>query len=382
MLRRDFLRVNGTVAAAAMFAPRMTGRSARAFENSPPVAWRPERFEEAAAILMRATASGQVASATMHVALASQSFTRAFGAVRDNEAMFLLGSISKPIAMTALMRLYDRGEFGLDDPASKFLPRFSGGRRDAVTIRHLLSHVSGLPDQLLDNDALRRSHAPLDAFVERAERIEPAFVPGSRYAYSSMGILLAARIAERITGGEIRRLVEETVFQPLGMKHSAQGLGRFPLESMVASQTERAAPESGGGDPTAKSWDWNSSYWRKLGAPWGGTHASAADVARILRAMMAPPSGFLKPETTRLMIRNHNADGLTRRGLGWAVHPGAGAGGCSADTFGHTGSTGTLAWADPASGAVCVVLTSLPARAVTPHPRDEVSTRVAHALYG
>lgn len=347
-----------------------------------PAAWRPPRLEEAAAVLQRATASGQVAAAVMHVELAGESFSRAFGAARDRDAMFLLGSISKPIAMTALMRLYDRGEFGLDDPVSRFLPRFVGGRREAVTVRHLLSHVSGLPDQLPDNDALRRGHAPLAAFVERAERIEPAFVPGSQYSYSSMGILLAARIAERISGGEIRRLVEETVFQPLEMKRSAQGLGRFPLEAMVASQTERAAPEAGGGDPAAKNWDWNSPYWRKLGAPWGGTHASAADVARILLAMMAPPAGFLKPETTRLMTRNHNANGLTPRGLGWAVHPGAGGPGCSTKTFGHTGSTGTLAWADPASGAVCVVLTSLPARAVTPHPRDEVAARVAAAFHG
>ena len=54
------------------------------------------------------------------------------------------------------------------------------------------------------------------------------------------------------------------------MKHSAQGLGRFKLEEMVSCQMEGAAPESGGGDPQAKEWDWNSPYWRKLGAPGEG----------------------------------------------------------------------------------------------------------------
>lgn len=382
MRRRDFLgaAIGGALAGAAAGSNRSVAVAAA--DETRRALWRPERLDEAAAVLMRASTSGMVAASALHVELAGESYTRVFGAARDADAMFLLGSISKPIAMTAFMRLYDQGAFGLDDSVKKFLPRFAGGRRDAVTIRHLLSHVSGLPDQLPDNDALRRSHAPLDAFVDRAERIEPAFVPGSRYAYSSMGILLAARIAERISGVEIRRLVQETVLDPLAMKHAAQGVGRFALESLVSSQTERAAPESGGGDPSAKDWDWNSPYWRRLGAPWGGTHASAPDVARVLSAMMAPPAGFLKPETARLMTRNHNADGLTPRGLGWAVHPGAGAAGCSPRTFGHTGSTGTLGWADPASGAICVVLTSLPARAAAPHPRDEVAMRVAMALYG
>ena len=382
MRRREFVGTAFRAALAGVLMGQNGTAQVCAAGDVKKAQWRPDRLEGAAATLAHATANGLVAASVLHVQLGGESFTRTFGSAQNANAMFLLGSISKPIAMTALMRLYDRGEFGLDDRVSKFLPRFSGGRRDSVTIRHLLSHVSGLPDQLPDNDALRRSHAPLEAFVEKAEKIEPAFVPGSRYAYSSMGILLAARIAERLGGLEIKRLVAETVFQPLGMNHSAQGVGRFALESLVASQTERAAPESGGGDQSAKSWDWNSSYWRKLGAPWGGTHASAPDVARILVAMMAPPAGFLKPETAQLMIRNHNADGWTPRGLGWSVHPGAGTARCSSRTFGHTGSTGTLAWADPASGAVCVVLTSLPARAVTPHPRDEVAARVADALYG
>ena len=79
------------------------------------------------------------------------------------------------------------------------------------------------------------------------------------------------------------------------------------------------------------------------------------------------------------MIRNHNPAGLTPRGLGFAVGQESGSPGCSPRTFGHTGSTGTLCWADPASDTICVVLTSLPARAVTPHPRELAAERVAAA---
>jgi CubicO group peptidase (beta-lactamase class C family) len=88
----------------------------------------------------------------------------------------------------------------------------------------------------------------------------------------------------------------------------------------------------------------------------------------------------VRPDTARLMTRNLNADGLTPWGLGFAVGAGAGSPGCSEATFGHSGSTGTLAWADPRTETVCVVLTTLPAPARHPHPRALVSDRVAQAV--
>ena len=184
-------------------------------------------------------------------------------------------------------------------------------------------------------------------------------------------------MAERIHGTDIKALVESAVFQPLQMKHSAQGLGRFKLESMVSCQTEHEAPESGGGDPKAKDWDWNSPWWRQLGAPWGGTHASAPDIGKLLADFLNETGACLKPETARLMLRNHNPPGVTPRGLGWNVGLWAGSKGCSEKTFGHTGSTGTLAWADPATRILCVVLTSLPAQAMQPHPRDLAASAIA-----
>jgi CubicO group peptidase (beta-lactamase class C family) len=275
--------------------------------------------------------------------------------------------------------LFERGELKLDDPVKKFLPQFVGDHRDDVTIRYLLTHVSGLPDLLPENNELRSKHAPLSEFVEHAIRTPLQFAPGSQYQYSSMAILLAARVAELISGSDILQLVDRAVFQPLKMKHSAQGLGRFKLEDMIPSQTERAAPESGGGDPAAKDWDWNSPYWRKLGAPWGGTHASAPDLGLFLAEFLDEKGVVIKPETARLMVRNHNQAGLTSRGLGFNVGALAGSTGCSDKTFGHTGSTGTIAWADPATQTICVVLTSLPARAVQPHPRDVAGAVVAGA---
>jgi CubicO group peptidase (beta-lactamase class C family) len=340
---------------------------------------REERWALAVEVLERAAAAKQVEAAVLHVVQGDEAFTRHFGKAASGDAMFLLGSISKPISVSAVMTLFDQAKFQLDDRVKKFLPAFTGHGRDDVTIRHLLTHVSGLPDQLVNNNELRKQHAPLSELAEEATRASLDFAPGARYQYSSMGILLAARIGELVSGSDILTLVDRQVFQPLGMKHSAQGLGRFKLEEMISCQMEGAAPESGSGDPAAREWDWNSPYWRKLGAPWGGTHASAPDVARFLGEFMGARGQVVKPETARLMIKNHNPAGLTPRGLGFAVGKESGSRGCSARTFGHTGSTGTLCWADPASDAICVVLTSLPARAVKPHPRELAAERVAAA---
>lgn len=337
------------------------------------------RLDEAAAVLDKATVAGRVSAAVLHVVQDDALFTRHFGQAATNDARFLLGSITKPICITPLMTLFDRGEFRLDDPLSKFFPQFKGAGRERVTIRHLLSHVSGLPDQLAGNDALRRKHAGLAEFVEHAQRAPLSFAPGEKYQYSSMGILLAAHLSERLTRTNILELVDKTVLQPLGMKHSVLGLGKLTLGEVVPSQTEFAAPEAGAGDPSAKAWDWNSPYWRRLGAPWGGAHASAPDLARFLAEFVNTDGAVVKRETARLMVSNQNPEGLTPRGLGFNVGNAAGSTGCSGSTFGHTGSTGTIAWHDPSTHTTCVVLTSLPGRAVQPHPRDLAGALVAAA---
>jgi CubicO group peptidase (beta-lactamase class C family) len=336
------------------------------------------RFEAAAEILGEAVRAGRLRAAALAVRHPSGALDRAFGAAAV-DAPFLLASITKTLAAAALMTLFDRGAFGLDDPVVRHLPGFSEGPRARITVRQLLTHVSGLPDQLPENAELRRRHAGLDAFVQGALRTPLLFAPGTRYSYSSMGILLASEIARRLSGKELPVLLDESVFRPLGMTRSVLGLGRFRLEDVVLNQVERAAPESGAGDSGAKDWDWNSPYWRALGAPWGTAHGSASDVARFLSGFLRPDGRWLKAETVASMIRNHNPEGLAPRGLGFALGKGTAGARCSVRTFGHTGSTGTICWADPATETVCVVLTTLPAGAASPHPRQTASDRVAEA---
>jgi len=343
-------------------------------------AMKQEKFDAAAAVLAKAVSEGQIRAASLSVRHGKDPFDRSFGEAKSPDAVFLLASITKTMTAAAVMTLVDRGKLRLDDPVVKHLPEFSEGPRAKITIAQLLTHVSGLPDQLPENQALRSGHAKLSQFVEAAVRTPLLFEPGARFSYSSMGILLASEVARRITGTDFAELVDRTVFQPLEMKRSALGLGRHKMEDIVRNQTERAAPESGAGDPSAKEWDWNSPYWRALGAPWGTAHSSAPDVARFFSEFLHPTDRMMKPDTVRLMVRNHNADGITPRGLGFSVGRGSGSPGCSEKTFGHSGSSGTLAWADPASDAVCVVLTTLPGAAAKPHPLRVASDLVAKAV--
>lgn len=337
-------------------------------------------LEAASEILHQATVRGQVVAASLYVRQGAQEISRPFGASKSPDDMFLIASISKPMSAAAVMTLYDQGLFRLSDTLVQHIPEFRGGGRDEITIRQLLTHVSGLPDQLPENESLRRRQAPLSEFVERAARTPLLFEPGSRYGYSSMGILLIAEMAQRMTGTPFPQLVDEAIFQPLEMKRSALGLGKFELAKMMQCQVEHAAPESGAGSPESKAWDWNSTYWRNFAAPWGGVHSSAPDVGRFLGEFLHGSGRILQPQTARLMITNQNQPDFTPRGLGFASGPQTASSNCSRATFGHSGSTGTLAWADPATDTICVVLTTLPARAVDPHPRQLASDLVAQAV--
>lgn len=338
----------------------------------------PSLMNDAFQIIQKQIKDGTLESAVLHVRRKQDTFQQAFGKAANADAIFLLASITKTMTATAVMVLADRNELRITDPAMKFIPEFNEGARKEVTIEHLLAHTSGLPDQLEDNAALRARHAPLVDFVQGAIRTPLLFSPGTKYHYQSMGILLAAEIVERITKTPLPDFLAKEVFTPLDMKYSALGLGRFKIADTIRCQTEHAAPESGAGDPKAASWDWNSPYWRNLAAPWGGAHASAGDVARFLDSFLHLSTKVLHPETVRLILQNHSEGLGARRGIGFALGPEGFGKGCSDRSFGHSGSTGTLAWADPATDTTCVILTSLPSRISADtilHPVSDVVAR-------
>jgi CubicO group peptidase (beta-lactamase class C family) len=311
------------------------------------LALKKDQTDAAVSLVEKATARGYFSAAALHVKQGSSELSRAFGKATP-ETPFLLASITKPMTATAVMILSDRKALTLADPVKKYIPEFTGGDRDMITIRHLLTHTSGLPDMLPENEALRKRHAPLADFVAGTCKVKLLFKPGTQVKYQSMGLLLAGEIVERVTKTPLRDFLRKEVYSPLKMTKTSLGLGG------------RAIPATAQCQVPDEDWQWNSQYWRDLGSPWGGAHATAADIGRFLRAFLKPTAPILKPETAAAMIVNQTEGLNDSRGLGWQTKPSAFGSGCSAKTFGHGGSTGTMSWADPEKDLTFVLLTTLP----------------------
>src|SRR4029077_20161007 len=145
----------------------------------------------------------------------------------EPDSVYIVASITKPVTATALMMLVERGKVSLSDPVSTYLPEFTSSEKSKGRVLDLLAHTSGMPDMLPENTELRRAHAPLSEFVKRSYTTPLLFKPGTEFRYQSMGILVAAEIVERISGMPLREFERKEIFEPLGMQHSALGLGRM-----------------------------------------------------------------------------------------------------------------------------------------------------------
>jgi CubicO group peptidase (beta-lactamase class C family) len=213
---------------------------------------------------------------------------------------------------------------------------------------------------LPQNTDLRRAHAPLSEFVRGALQTPLLYSPNTDFRYQSMGILLAAEIVERITGKRLRDFEQEDLFAPLGMERSALGLGRFQIPETVWCGTSLSESED------ARRFGANSPYWRDMGHPWGGMHSTGPDLAVLLQTFLNGGEyggrRLFSPAAVRAMTTDQNGSLDAPWGLGWGLARSRVwcflGELCSPATFGHTGATGTVAWADPEQHLICVVLTN------------------------
>lgn len=348
---------------------------------------KPDPFKAATQLIQEQVESGLVGAAALLVAHNGKieveqgfgSLSRKAGAKPcDSDSVFLVASISKPVTAMAVMRLVDQGRISLDDPAQKYLPEFKGDGRERITVRNLLSHTSGLPDMLPDNIDLRRRQAPLEEFVSGALRTPLMFPPGTRVSYQSMGILLASEIVERVSGMPLDRFLQREVFGPLKMRHSSMGIGKRKIEDTV--QCDLPARGELRMQDSDASWNWNSTYWRNLGVPWGGMHTTVGDINRLLQAMLDKGRPILRPALAESMITNQNTQLDKPWGLGWAVGENALYDGASAKVFGHSGATGTLCWADPDRKLAFVLFTNRPLDNDPGHFLRQVAKAVSDAV--
>ncbi len=341
----------------------------RAWISTVALAARAGYLEDADTLLQKQTESGEVESAALLVRAPSFDLMRGYGHAKESTP-FLIASITKPMTVSAVMLLRDEGALKLDDPVQKYIPEFAGGARANVTVKHLLTHTSGLPDMLPENEDLRKKHAPLSAFIAGACRTPLLFEPGTKVSYQSMGILLAASIAERITEQSFPSFLRTRIFTPLGMSATSLGLGGRKIADCARSQVAEAT-----------DWDWNSPYWRNLAAPWGGAHSTVADIAAFASAFRDPDATPWKPGTAREMVTIQTSGLNGAWGLGWSRNVSGFGKECSAATWGHSGSTGTLCWYDPAGKMTFVLLTSKPAAQsskTTIRPVSDLASSLLH----
>lgn len=151
---------------------------------------------------------------------------------------FRLGSITKQFTGGSVLLLEQRGKLKVDDPIKKYMPD-APATWDAITLEHLLTHTSGIPNVTsLPDFGERKVHA---AKVEEAIswfRDKPLeFVPGERMAYSNSGYLLLGFVIEKVSGQSYAQFVQENIFTPLGMRDSGYDSNSAIIERRAAGYT-------------------------------------------------------------------------------------------------------------------------------------------------
>ena len=224
------------------------------------------------------------------------------------DSVYRIASISKPIAATAIMQLVERGRVALDEPVRPYLPHFPDKGGLTLTIRHLLTHTSGIRHY---KEGEMESMARYDSNEAAAKIFEAdplLFTPGTKYSYSTYAYNLLAGVIERASGLTYEAYVKEHVWGPAGM--AATVLER--AEEIVPHRV-RQYVKSGGSVQNA--------HYADLSVKWagGGVLSTAGDLARFHIAL--DEGKLLKPETLRQMYTPAQlTDGTkTNYGLGWMV---------------------------------------------------------------
>ncbi len=261
-----------------------------------------------------------------------------------------LASLTKVVGLTTLaMLLVDEHTLDLDAPVTRYVPAFAAGG-DSVTIRHLLTHASGLAAW---QPLFREVHSRAEMFA-RVNATPLEAPPGTRTAYSDLGAILLTEVVEGLMGHRLDTLLEARVFSPLGMRDT-----RFLPPATLRA---RIAPTEN--DP------WRGRVLRgevhdENAAAMGGVsgHAglfsTAADLVKFAQLLLQGGEGLVRPETIALFTRVQNQS-FSSRALGWDT-PSAGSSAgtkLSPSAFGHTGFTGTSIWIDPAQDLFIILLTN------------------------
>ncbi|HET7184162.1 MAG TPA: serine hydrolase [Terriglobales bacterium] len=284
------------------------------------------------------------------------------------DTIFDMASLTKClVTTTAVMRLVQYGQVRLNDPVARYLPEFGTNGKQDITVRQLLTHYSGLPDDL----DLKQPWRGRDTAFRMAMDTAPVYAPGSRFFYSDVNFEVLGFLVERVSALPLEKYASVHIFQPLQMEETtylppAAWLPRIaPTEYDESGRMLRGVVH----DPTA----------RRMGGVAGhaGIFSTAADVAKFAQAMLDGGGPVLSPLMVEKMTTPQQPPNATSvRGFGWDIDsPFSSNRGdlLPVGSFGHTGFTGTSLWMDAVTRTYIIILTN----AVHPrgHSKDVMSLR-------
>ncbi len=324
-------------------------------------------LDKADAVLLRAIADGAFPGAVYFAAreadlwveraLGRQTYAPDAPPVRT-DAMYDLASVTKVVVTATLsMIAFDRGLLDLDAPVTRYLPEFAGGGRERITVRHLLTHSSGLRAWRPLYETCRTKDDVLRAICG----IEPEAPPGAKAVYSDLGIILLGAILERLWSLEIETLARREALEPLGMKDT---MYRPPasLRDRIPPTEVRATWRKG--LIHGEVHDENTAAMAGV-APHAGLFGTARDLGAFGKMMLNRGTHegrrLIAAETVDLFTRRADMPVGSSRALGWDTRSetGSSAGSrFSLRSYGHTGFTGTTIWVDPEQAVVAVLLTN------------------------
>jgi beta-glucosidase-like glycosyl hydrolase/CubicO group peptidase (beta-lactamase class C family) len=272
-------------------------------------------------------------------------------------SIFDLASLTKVVATTTItMILYDQGLLKLDWKVADIIPDFQGTDKEQVTIRHLLTHTSGLPGWEKFYLTLKGK----ETFVREICNTDLIYQPGSQYVYSDLGMILMQKIIESIAQKPLDHLVNDYITVPLGMERTFFNPDRTFLNDIVPtefSEWQKILVRGFVHDENA--------YAMGGVAGHAGLFSTVQNLAVFCQMYLNRGiynfQRIIKAETVDLFTTRQNIVEGSTRALGWDTRSGSGSMSgqyMSLKAYGHSGFTGTSLWIDPARQVFVVFLSN------------------------
>ncbi|MCP4848783.1 MAG: beta-lactamase family protein [Verrucomicrobiaceae bacterium] len=294
----------------------------------------------------------------------------------EKTTIFDAASLTKVVATTpSVMVLMERGKLNLNDPVKKHIPEFSGTGKSEVTIRHLLTHTSGLPPIL----PRKPPWSGYTTGIKLATATNMRAKPGEKYRYSDVNFILLGEIVRRISGKSLKQFAREAIFAPLGMHNTGFVLNKSAYQRVAPTTREKNGLVQGiVHDPSARSMGGIAGH--------AGLFTTAPDLARYCRMITGGGTlgkiRILSKDTVILMTSTQTSPSRHKanRGLGWDIDSPFSSPQSKVPapnhSFGHTGWTGGSIWIHPTSRSFLILLSN------RNHPYERRSIRPLREALG